>query len=91
MKIVTYVLKNQLAENSLPSTLENMEHIGFLADGDKKVIPFENIGVKAKTVNDLIDSYSLEELIDIVKSYDKNVEAIDLEKVKLCAPIPRPK
>ncbi len=47
MKIVTYVLKNQLAENSLPSTLENMEHIGFLADGDKKVIPFENIGVKA--------------------------------------------
>lgn len=91
MKIVTYVLKNQLAENSLPSTLENMEHIGFLADGDKKVVPFENIGVKAKTVNDLIDSYSLEELIDIVKSYDKNVEAIDLEKVKLCAPIPRPK
>lgn len=91
MKIVTYVLKDKLAENSLTSTLEHIEHIGFLADGDKKVVPFENIGVKAKTVNDLIDNYSLEELVNIVKSCGKNIEAIDLEKVKLCAPIPRPK
>lgn len=91
MKIVTYVLKDKLAENSLTSILEHIEHIGFLADGDKKVVPFENIGVKAKTVNDLIDNYSLEELVNIVKSCGKNIEAIDLEKVKLCAPIPRPK
>lgn len=91
MKIVTYVLKDKLAENSLTSILEHIEHIGVLADGDKKVVPFENIGVKAKTVNDLIDNYSLEELVNIVKSCSKNIEAIDLEKVKLCAPIPRPK
>lgn len=81
MKIVTYMLD------------DNLEHIGFLTDGDSKVVPFDAFGINAKSVNELIENYSLEELIESVSGYEQseNGDAFSLEAVNLCAPIPRPK
>ena len=85
MKILTYTLKDGN---------DGKEYPGYLSEDGKHVISFEMIGINVSDVNDLIDRYSLEELLCEKAEREKQVslkDAVPLEKVRLLSPVPRPK
>lgn len=79
MKIVTY-------------TYEDKEQIGFIYNEDR-VIRLSDIGVASEDVNQMLDKYTLEEVLSLYKNNleDAKEKALPLGDVKLLAPIPRPK
>lgn len=79
MKLLTYMLNGK-------------EHIGFLSKDDSMVTDFRTVGIKEKSINELIENYSLDELLEIVaKAKYKVSENTKLEDIKLLSPIPKPR
>lgn len=82
MKILTYI------------SGDGREKAGYLSEDGRRVIAFADAGIDAESVNELIDRYSLEEVLAIAgQTAEKDEEIIGelLENVVLQAPVPVPK
>lgn len=82
MKIVTF-------------NYNNCEQIGYLVDCEQRVMPFAKVGILCESVNELIEKYTLNQLLDTVATNETKIdilsESISCEDVFWCAPIPCPK
>lgn len=74
---------------------EGAERIGYLTPGGDKIVPFDEIGIEEKSLNEIIENYSLEDLLLKVKNAEAEIKlekvAIALKDAELCAPIPKPR
>ncbi len=80
MKLVTYIHNEK-------------EEIGYIINDGKEIMPFAEIGIYEKSINELIESYSIEELIkEAREKHTKGSErVISIDEVKLCGAIPKPR
>lgn len=74
------------------------ERTGYLSEDETKIIDLKDIGIDNSSMNELIETLSLEELLDLREEAKKNgteeralEKAISLADVKLLSPIPRPR
>lgn len=81
MKLLTYKLQG-----------DQRERLGVMsAKESQRVIPLEELGMKFRDMNDLIDSIKPEELELIRKSSYLEAETLDYRTVVHCSPIPHPR
>jgi 2-keto-4-pentenoate hydratase/2-oxohepta-3-ene-1,7-dioic acid hydratase in catechol pathway len=85
MKVLTYIF-------------ENKEQIGFFIEEEKAIVPFKEVGIEESSINDMIENYTLEEILEKVNKAvldaDKSgvpLRKISVEETKAAPPIPCPK
>lgn len=74
------------------------ERTGYLSQDGAKIIEFKDIGIDNGSMNELIETLSLEELLELVSEARESgaeeealAKAADLGSVKLMSPIPQPR
>lgn len=70
----------------------NKEQVGILSKDETKVYPLNILGVNYKTMNDLIENISNQEMTTLhTKLEDVTSEALSINDIRKIAPIPNPK